>query len=69
MKESWKPAIAALVILLGFGLVAHFMPNIMLWIGERSPAVAGVVAILFVAAFFGVFWLRARQQRRRDGEG
>ena len=38
MKESWKPAIAALVILLGFGLVAHFMPNIMLWIGERELA-------------------------------
>ena len=45
MKESWKPAIAALVILLGFGLVAHFMPNIMLWIGERSPAVAGVASV------------------------
>ncbi|MFP1632193.1 hypothetical protein ACLB6G_10675 [Zhengella sp. ZM62] len=69
MKESWKPAIAALVILLGFGLVAHFMPGIMLWIGESSPVVAGIFAILFVAAFFGVFWLRARQQRRRDGEG
>ncbi|MCB1425874.1 MAG: hypothetical protein R3D65_13585 [Zhengella sp.] len=69
MKESWKPAVAALVILLGFGLVANFMPNIMLWIGQRSPVVAGIFAILFVLAFFGVFWLRARAQRKRDGEG
>lgn len=56
-------AIAAALILGGFGLVAFFMPTIMLALGEISPVLAGAVAIAFVAAFFGVFWLRARTTR------
>jgi cytochrome c biogenesis protein CcdA len=59
-------ALAALLIFGGFGLVAYFMPAIMLAVGEWSGIAAGAVALLFVAAFFGVFWLRARQQRARD---
>lgn len=60
-------ALAALLILGGFGLLAYFMPAIMLAVGEWSGIAAGAVALLFVAAFFGTFWLRARQQRERDG--
>ena len=56
-------AIAAAIILGGFGLVAFFMPTIMLKVGEASPVAAGVIAVLFVAAFFGVFWLRGRSKR------
>lgn len=56
-------AIAALVILLGFGIAAFFLPKVMIYVGERSPVAAGGVAILFVLAFFLVFWLRARSQR------
>lgn len=56
-------AVAALVILLGFGIGAYFLPKVMLYVGERSPVAAGGVAILFVLAFFLVFWLRARSQR------
>lgn len=56
--------IAAAVILIGFGLLAFFMPTIMLALGEVSPLAAGVVAVLFVAAFFAVFWLRSKRQRR-----
>lgn len=56
-------AIAAAVILIGFGLVAYFMPTIMRAIGSISPFIAGIVGILFVGAFFLVFWLRGRQQR------
>jgi Ca2+/Na+ antiporter len=56
--------IAAAIILIGFGLLAFFMPTIMLALGEVSPLAAGVVAVLFVAAFFLVFWLRSRAQRR-----
>jgi len=57
-------AIAAAVILIGFGLVAFYLPTIMLAVGSYSPAAAGVVAVLFVAAFFLIFWLRARVQKR-----
>lgn len=65
-KETRSAAIAAALILGGFGLVAFFMPSIMLAIGEVSPIAAGVVAIVFVAAFFLVFWLRGVRQGRRD---
>ncbi len=58
-------AIAAAVILLGAGLLFYLMPKIMLWIGSFSPALAGVFGTLAVLAFFGVFWLRSRYQKRR----
>lgn len=57
--------IAAAAILVGFGVVAYFLPTIMLAVGGVSPVAAGVVAVLFVAAFFMVFWLRGRSQRKR----
>ena len=59
-------AIAAAVILVGFGLFAYFMPTIMLDIGSVSPIAAGAVVVLFVVAFFVVFWLRARSQKKRS---
>ncbi|WP_157016359.1 hypothetical protein [Mesorhizobium xinjiangense] len=61
--KTRNTAIAAAIILLGFGLVAFYMPSIMLTLGERSPLAAGAVAVVFVAAFFLVFWLRARNQK------
>ena len=66
MSENRKAAIAATLILMGFGVVAYLMPRIMLAIGAYSPWIAGVVAVLFVLAFFMVFWLRARAQRKRN---
>ena len=59
-------ALAALLIFGGFSLLAYFMPAIMLAVGDWSAFAAGALAALFVLAFFGVFWLRARQQRERD---
>ncbi|QPC85422.1 hypothetical protein GA830_00675 [Mesorhizobium sp. NBSH29] len=56
-------AIAAAVIVLGFGLAAFYLPTIMLAVGSFSSIAAGAVGMLFVAAFFLVFWLRARHQR------
>ncbi len=66
LSENRKAAIAAALILIGFGLVAYLMPRIMLAIGAYSPWVAGGFAVLFVLAFFMVFWLRARAQRKRN---
>ena len=61
-RNNRNSAIAAAIILIGFGLVAFFMPNIMLAVGDMSPIAAGVIAVLFVAAFFLVFWLRGRSR-------
>jgi membrane protein implicated in regulation of membrane protease activity len=66
-RRDRNALIAAGVILAIFCLAAFLMPAIMLAIGGYSPAAAGVVAALFVAAFFLVFWFRSRNQR--DGEG
>ena len=63
--DNRNAAIAALVIVLGFGIGAFYLPTIMLALGSYSPVIAGIFAVLFVAAFFLVFWLRGRQQRRR----
>jgi hypothetical protein len=60
--ETGKTLLAALVIFLGFGVAAYFMPSIMLTLGEFSPTLAGAFAIVFVLAFFGVFWLRGRMK-------
>lgn len=61
-KETRSAAIAAACIMLAFGLTAYFMPNIMLAVGSFSTAAAGVIAVLFVVAFFVVFWLRGKSR-------
>lgn len=61
-SSNRSAAIAAAVILIGFGLVAYFMPTIMLAVGEFSPFVAGLIAVAFVGAFFLIFWLRGRNR-------
>ncbi|ANK87282.1 MULTISPECIES: hypothetical protein [Rhizobium] len=63
--ESRSQAIAAAVILLGAGLVLYFLPTIVLWVGNFSPTLGILVGICLIMAFFAVFWLRARYQRRR----
>ncbi|RLP26855.1 hypothetical protein [Mesorhizobium sp. YM1C-6-2] len=65
--ENRNSAIAAAVLLAVFGLGAFYLPTVMLAVGNFSTAVAGVIAVLFVAAFFMVFWLRGRSQRKRGG--
>jgi hypothetical protein len=61
-KDNRNAAIAAAIILAGFGVVAFLMPSIMLAVGDYSTAAAGAIAIAFVAAFFLIFWLRGRSR-------
>jgi len=61
-KETRSAALAAACIMAVFGLTAYFMPNIMLAIGAVSTAAAGVVAVVFVFAFFLIFWLRGKSR-------
>jgi hypothetical protein len=62
-RNSRNSAIAAAIILVVFGLVAFYMPAIMIAVGNFSTILAGIVAAAFVAAFFLILWLRARSQR------
>jgi protein-S-isoprenylcysteine O-methyltransferase Ste14 len=64
-RKGLSPALAAFFILLGTGVVFYFLPRVMIALGDVSPWLAGVVGTLLVLAFFLVFWLRARYQRRR----
>jgi protein-S-isoprenylcysteine O-methyltransferase Ste14 len=64
-KKDRSPAIAAAVILVVVGVGFFILPKIMLWLGTYSPWLAATFGALFVLAFFLIFWLRARYQRRR----
>ena len=61
--NSRNSAIAAAIILGGFGLLAFYLPTIMLAVGSVSTIAAGFVGFAFVAGFFLIFWLRARSRR------
>ncbi len=63
-QKHKSPALAAAIILIGFGTVAYFMPSIMLALGERSHIAAIIVSIVFVLGFFAIFWFRSRHQSR-----
>ncbi|MEO3384853.1 hypothetical protein [Mesorhizobium sp. CAU 1741] len=65
-KSTRSAAIAAAVILVGFGLFAFYLPTMMLAVGSMSPFAGGLLAIVFVLAFFGIFWLRGRSQAKKD---
>ena len=64
--ENRNSAIAAAILLAVFGIGAFYLPTIMLAVGNLSTVAAALVAIGFVAAFFLVFWLRGRSQRKRE---
>ena len=63
-NDNRQSAIAAAIFLVVAGLALYFMPNIVLWIGGFSPALAVIVGVAVIAAFFGVFWVRSRYQKR-----
>jgi hypothetical protein len=61
--DTRNAAIAAISIMIVFGLFAYNLPTIMLAAGKVSGILAALVAALFIFALFLVFWLRARAQR------
>ena len=64
-NKGKSAAFAALVILLGAGVVFYFLPRVMIALGDVSPWLAGAFGALLVLSFFLLFWLRARYQRSR----
>jgi drug/metabolite transporter (DMT)-like permease len=65
-RDNRNALIAAACFMLIFGFAAFYLPTVMVAVGNVSTIAAGGVAILFVGAFFGVFWLRGRSQNRRE---
>lgn len=63
-----KAILAAGIILLFFGLAMGFLPKLVLWIGAFSPLLAAAIGALILLSFFGIFWLRARYQRRHPDD-
>ena len=64
--RRYEPLIAAALIMLATGAGWFLMPRLMLLVSDGGPIVGAFVAILFILAFFGVLWLRARHQHRFD---
>ena len=64
-RETRHAAVAALWIMLLFGIAAYWLPTVMLAVGSVSTVLAGIVGAIFLVAFFAVFWLRARSQRKK----
>jgi hypothetical protein len=67
-RGTRNAAIAAAWIMLLFGIAGYYLPTVMLALGSLSTVLAGAFGILFVLAFFSVFWLRARNQRKSQGK-
>lgn len=63
-SQDRQSAIAAAIFLTVAGIVLYFMPEIVLWIGRYSPVLAVAFGAAVIAAFFLVFWVRSRFQKR-----
>lgn len=65
--SSINAAIAAAIILALIAVVFLALPPIVVALGEISPWLGYAVTVIFILGFFGIFWLRSRYQRARDG--
>ncbi|WP_205926085.1 hypothetical protein [Rhizobium sp. P38BS-XIX] len=63
-SDSRSAAIAAGIILVVATALLYLMPNVIVWLGGISPWLGTGFGVLVILAFFLVFWLRARYQRR-----
>ncbi|RLQ88437.1 hypothetical protein [Notoacmeibacter ruber] len=64
--ETRRTAIAAAIITLVFLVGWIFIPDLVLKAAEVSPWLGVIVAAIFVLTFPALFWLRSRQNRRRE---
>jgi uncharacterized SAM-binding protein YcdF (DUF218 family) len=65
-SETRSTAIAAAIILLAAMALLYLMPDVIVWLGNVSPWLGTGFGVLVILAFFLVFWLRARYQRRKS---
>lgn len=67
-SETRSAFIASALIMAGVASSYFFMPPLLNRLSDISVWLSYTVACLFVLAFFGVFWLRSRFQKKRDAE-
>lgn len=67
--EDKRNALAAGIFLLLFGALFLLMPKIVLALGDISPWLGGLAALLFMLSFYIVFWLRGKYLRRKHLSG
>ncbi len=60
--------IAAAIIMIAVFAIMLAMPKIMALVSGAGPFGGIAVAVAFMLAFFGVFWLRSRAQKKPDAE-
>jgi len=66
MNSETRSTVIAAAIIFVLAVGGWFvLPPLMERLGTISPWLALLVAALYVAAFFAIFWLRARYQRSR----
>lgn len=63
-QDNRQSLIAAAIFLAVAGAALYFMPQVVLWIGGYSPALAVLAGSAVIAAFFLFFWVRSRFQKR-----
>ena len=67
-RQKTAPLIAAAIIMITVFAIVLAMPKIMALVSRTGPFGGIAVAIAFMLAFFGVFWLRSRAQKRLGDE-
>ncbi len=67
-RQKAGPLIAAALIMAGAFAIVLAMPKIMALASSAGPVGGIAVALAFMLAFFGVFWLRSRAQKKSDSE-
>ncbi|MBN9038247.1 MAG: hypothetical protein J0H53_19465 [Rhizobiales bacterium] len=67
-RKDRNALIASACIMAVFATAPLYLSTVMIAIGSFSTGAAGGFPVLFVAAFFLLFWLRARYQKKRDSE-
>lgn len=66
--RRYEPFLAAAAIMAAVVAGWLLMPQLMLLVSGGGPLAGLAVAIAFILAFFAVLWLRARWQRRAQGD-
>jgi len=70
ISSSDKSALLAAAVIMGVLIASYFfMPPLLLALAGIHEYLAYAFGAAFILAFFGVFWLRARYQKKRDSEG
>lgn len=67
-RQNTGPPIAAAIIMAAVFAITLAMPKIMALVSQTGPFGGIAVAIAFILAFFGVFWLRGRSQKKPESE-